>query len=231
MTIIYLDRKRSIEDNVGFSLYDLVIQSGYQINRTKTGAILPFRQQIQFLVDNNMIQFNTPISNFKGNNFASIKILDDFDSVEDYTIITADEIDTLLQSKTKIEKANLFAIYLYMKSYIFQRNLTDIGEEFADAPSKPSAFFKSIDSIMQDTGISKETINRCIKEYIHLRLFKCKQTGSYKTSNDKEKNAPNIYVLDNDKAEQEIEWAVEKLKQMYNVDTFGEFKKRKRKVK
>lgn len=234
MTIIYLDRKRSLEGDVGLSLYDLVTYCGYKIDRTNTGAVTAFKKIIQFLVDNQMIVFDKNIKELKGNNFVGITLLDNFDKVDNYTIITANEIDTLLDSKSKIEKSNLFAVYLYMKSFMFPRNLTDEGNEFSDAKDKPTAFWGYLDIMQRDLGVSRETLNRCLNEYIKLKLLIKKETGSYITiDNGKqiEKNAPNIYVLNNENAEQEIKWTVNKLKQQFHVKEFGEFKRRKTKGK
>lgn len=234
LTLIYLDRKRSLEDTVGFSLYDLVTYFGYKVDRTSTGAVTRFKKLIQFLVDNQMIAFDTSIDNLKGNNYVNVTLLDNFDKVENYTMISANEIDILLNSKSKIEKSNLFAIYLYMKSFMFQRNLTDEGNEFSDAKDKPTAYWGYIDVMQRDLGVSRETINKCLNEYIKLKLFVKKETGSYKTienGKEVEKNAPNIYVINNDNAQQEIKWAMNKLKQMYHVEVFRDFKRRKAKDK
>lgn len=234
LTIIYLDRKRSFEDVVGFSLYDLVLSNGYKINRTNTGAVTSFKKIIQFLIDNQMISLDKNIKELKGNNFVNINILDNFDKVDNYTIITANEIDSLLHSKSKIEKANLFSVYLYMKSFMFPRNLTDEGNEFSDAKEKPIAFWGYIDVMQRDIGVSRETINKCLKEYIKLKLFIRHETGSYiaiENGKQVEKNAPNIYVLNNKNAEQEAKWALNKLKQQFNVKEFGDFKRRKVKAK
>ena len=35
-------------------------------------------------------------------------------------------------------------------------------------------------------------------------------------------NVPNIYVLNKEGYEQEIEWAILKMLEVYNVDSFGE---------
>lgn len=37
-------------------------------------------------------------------------------------------------------------------------------------------------------------------------------------------NVPNIYVLNKEGYEQEIEWAIAKMLEIYNVDSFGEIK-------
>ena len=181
-----------------------------------------------------MIAFDSSTKNLKGNNFVNVTLLNNFDKLDKYTVITANEIDTLLSSKSQIEKANLFGIYLYMKSFMFPRNLSPEGNDFPDAKDKPTAYWGYIDIMQRDIGTSRETINRCIKEYIKLNLLKKYETGSYiKIENGKEitKNAPNIYVLNNEFSKQEIGWALTKLKQIYHVDVFGEFKRRQPKSK
>ena len=233
LVMIYLDRRRSIEDYVGFSLHDMIHNCGYTPSRNKQGVITMFKKQIEFLIDNGMISMLSPMSEIKGNNYVYAKINDAFDCVEGYTIMTCNETDKLLSSKSKIEKSNLFAVYLYMRSFMFPRATDDNGHDFADACDKPCAFWKTIDNISYDLGIARETINRCINEILKLKLLVRHETGSYKINeNGKyiEKNVPNIYVLYDDNASQEIKWAVKKLKEFYNVESFGRFKRRRSKI-
>jgi len=233
LTIICLDRKRNIEDVVGFSLYDLILASGYKINRNTDGSIKQFKKQIEFLVDNGMIKFITPKRSLMGNNYTEVKILKEFDFTENYTILTATEIDQLLLSKIRIAKEKLFAIYLYIKSFIYQRNLTEDDTEFSDAKNKPMSYWGSIDVLIDTIGTCKLTFNKCVNEYIKLGLLKKHETGSY-TKNIKGKlkdiNAPNIYVLNIGDYQQEIDWTLIKLKNMYGIDEFGEMKKRGKRV-
>lgn len=52
-----------------------------------------------------------------------------------------------------------------------------------------------------------------------------KEVGSVQPNPKKPpQNVPNIYVLNKEGYEQEIEWAIAKMLEIYNVDSFGEIK-------
>lgn len=74
--------------------------------------------------------------------------------------------------------------------------------------------------------MSKDTINQCIEylttssEYSPALLVK-KEVGSIQSDKTKPpKNVSNIYVLNKDGYKQEIEWALNKMKEIYEVDEF-----------
>lgn len=55
--------------------------------------------------------------------------------------------------------------------------------------------------------------------------FNKKEVGSVQPDPNKPpKNVPNIYVLNNERCEQEIKWAIEKMLEIYKVDSFGKMK-------
>lgn len=52
-----------------------------------------------------------------------------------------------------------------------------------------------------------------------------KEVGSVQPDSKKPpQNVPNIYVLNKEGYEQEIEWAIAKMLEIYEVDSFGEIK-------
>ena len=225
LVYIYLDRHRSFENLVNFSIYNIIRSCGYIANEKSMVAINEFKSILEFMYDNQMIEFVTPFKNIKGNLLSQIKLLDNFDIVENFTKITLNEVDTLILESSKIDKSILFSIYLYMKSFMINRPLTIDGEEYKNAHEKPSSFFGTYNSIIEALGYSKGTITKCFDEYIKLGLLKKHETGSYFVSFNgviKKINAPNIYVINNDKADKEIQWTLEKFKQLYNVDQFHE---------
>ena len=78
--------------------------------------------------------------------------------------------------------------------------------------------------------MSKDTINQCI-QYLTSSigdrepLLIKKEVGSVQPDPKKPpKNVPNIYVLNNERCEQEIKWAIEKMLEIYKVESFGEMK-------
>ena len=77
-------------------------------------------------------------------------------------------------------------------------------------------------SMAKDLSMSKDTLNQCLS-YLTSNvddkqpLLIKKEVGSIQPE-----NTPNIYVLNKEGYEQEIEWAIYKMLQIYNVESFGE---------
>jgi hypothetical protein len=178
--------------------------------------ILDYMQEI------NTIEIITDLSTIR--NDACIELLVTKDQIENnFTIITSEEfaLITSIQSNTSVE--NLISTFLYVKSYIFKRNLQEDGSEFSNANEHPEAFFTRIEKICEDTGLARETVNKCLNGLIDNKVLIKYEVGSYPSrKSDKFPigNSPNIYVLNNSKAQQEIKWALEKLKTLYKVESF-----------
>ena len=78
----------------------------------------------------------------------------------------------------------------------------------------------------EELSMSKDTINQCIEyltkssDDISALLIK-REVGSVQPDKSKPpKNAPNIYVLNKEGYKQEIEWALNKMLELYKVDEF-----------
>lgn len=229
LVLIYLDRRRSYEDWVGLSLNDLISESGYKLYRGNNRIVNQFKSQIQFLIDNNLIKLKNKIPYYLTEYFA-IKIVNDFNLQVGYVILTAYEIDTLLT--IPFDAAKVFALYLYMKSFIFQK-LRDKDSEFqsdykTDDELKPSAFFSDVRRIPFETGLSNTFVNKCIQEFVSKGLFIKKEVGSHINSQGERVNVPNIYVENNEWAEEEIELTLKRYKHIYGTDKFEPLLKRKR---
>ena len=77
-----------------------------------------------------------------------------------------------------------------------------------------------------ELSMSKDTINQCNNYLITPTestpaLLVKKEVGSVQPDKSKPpKNVPNIYVLNKEGYEREIEWALNKMKEIYEVDDF-----------
>ena len=84
----------------------------------------------------------------------------------------------------------------------------------------------SITKMASNLSMSKDTINRCLdcltnNENGNEPLLIKKEVGSIQTDKSKPpQNVPNIYVLNKSGYDREIQWAMDKLLQMYKVDKF-----------
>ena len=104
------------------------------------------------------------------------------------------------------------------------------NETMTNPETKPEAFWRSIESMSKELSMSKDTINQCI-QYLTSSidnkkpLLVKKEVGSVQPDPKKPpQNVPNIYVLNKEGCDQEIEWAITKMLEIYNVDSFGEIK-------
>ena len=136
-----------------------------------------------------------------------------------------------MMNESSINKENILMAFLYINSYIFIRQRDNNGNELIQNPKeKPEAFWRSIESMSKELSMSKDTINQCI-QYLtssigdQKPLLIKKEVGSIQPDPKKPpQNIPNIYVLNKEGYEQEIEWAIAKMLEIYNVDYFGELK-------
>jgi hypothetical protein len=141
-----------------------------------------------------------------------------------------------MMADTSLNRENILTAFLYINSYIGCRPKNKDGSEIDNAKDNPEAFWKSIESMAKELSMSKDTINQCI-EYLtsstderNALLIK-REVGSVQPDKTKPpKNVPNIYVLNKEGYQQEIEWALSKMLEIYDVDEFypikgGNYKK------
>lgn len=164
-----------------------------------------------------------------------IKIIpENFDCPDRFTKLTSSQFDTIMMADSSLNKENILMAFLYINSYIGCR----IKEE-GDSPSKygkehPEAFWRSIESMAKEMAMSKDTITQCINYLTTSQgdkdpLLIKKEVGSIKPDKNKPpKNVPNIYVLNKEGYEQEIEWALSKMMEVYGVTEFDSSKGRKK---
>lgn len=158
-----------------------------------------------------------------------IKIItDNFDHPDRFTKLTSHQLDTIMMADSSINKENLLMAFLYIISYIGCRPRDkSTGRELMFNPeTKPEAFWKTIKSMSEDLSMSTKTIAQCI-EYLTTSTEErdallIKEEVGY-IPQDKNKpplNAPNIYVLNKDGYQKEIQWALKKMLEVYGVDYF-----------
>lgn len=231
---ILIDRHRSYEDQSYITISEIFDLCGYKQSRHKPKIFYEVIKVLLFLNESNMIRITSDfdIYNVGYTDCIQINILcQNFDACKDFSKITSSQFDFIMLNESSINRENILVAFLYINSYIFIRQRDDNGNELSSKPQeKPEAFFRSIDSMSQELSMSKDTINQCIqcltssigdKEPLLIK----KEVGSVQPDSKKPpKNVPNIYVLNKKGYEQEIEWAIAKMLEIYNVDSFGEIK-------
>lgn len=225
---ILIDRHRSYEDQSYITISDIFNFCGYKISRNKPKIFYEIIKILLFLSESNYIEItsNFDIYNIGYNDCISLNIISkNFDAVENYSKITSKQIDSIKDIKTNIKKENILLTFLYINSYIYIRPKDIHGNELMEKPQdKPEAFWKSIEGMSKELSMSKDTINQCIKcllnpgKDIEPLLIK-KEVGSIQSNPDiPPKNLPNIYVLNKDGYKQEIEWALNKIIEIYSCN-------------
>ena len=222
-----IDRNRSYEDNSYICIRDIFEKCNYKMASRKPKIFYEILKCLLFLKENNYIECNFDPNNIRYSDCIKINIIKDvFDASDSFTKAYGKKLDSIYTSDTKLSKESLITVFLYINSYIRFRPRQDDGFEYDDAENNPEAFFKSIESMSKELSMSKDTINQCIDylttstDAVPALLIK-KEVGSVQPDKSKPpQNVPNIYVLNKKGYYQEIEWALNKMLELYKVDKF-----------
>ena len=179
------------------------------------------------MINNKMIEVKQDLDSLSYDTGIEIKIIpENFDYPDKFVKITTSQFNTIMMADSSLNKENILMAFLYINSYIGCRSKKDDGSEFENAKDNPEAFWRSIESMAKELSMSKDTINQCIdclttsSENRPALLIK-KEVGSIQPDKSKPpKNVPNIYVLNKEGYKQEIEWALNKMLEVYGVDEF-----------
>ena len=182
------------------------------------------------MINNKMIEVKQDLDSIGYDTGIEIKIIpENFDATENFSKITSSQLDFIMMGESSINKENILMAFLYINSYIYIRPKKNGNEETMYNPeTRPEAFWKSIQSMAKDLSMSKDTLNQCLS-YLTSKvddrqpLLIKKEVGSIQPApSQPPQNTPNIYLLNKEGYEQEIEWAIHKMLQIYNVESFGE---------
>ena len=226
ITYILIDKYRSYEDYSWITIRKVLDFYGYKTHRNKPKAFKEILDVLEYMINNKMIEVKQDLDSIDYDTGIEIKIISkNFDAVDKFSKITSSQLDIIMMSESSINKENLLMAFLYINSYIYIRPKDIHGNELMEKPQdKPEAFWKSIEGMSKELSMSKDTINQCIKcllnpgKDIEPLLIK-KEVGSIQSNPDiPPKNLPNIYVLNKDGYKQEIEWALNKIIEIYSCN-------------
>ena len=226
---IMIDRHRSYEDTSYIVISELLNLCGYKQTRHKPKIFFEIIKCLLFLCESNMIEITSDFDIYNVDYSDCIQmdiICSNFDYPDKFTKLTSAQFDTIMMADSSLNKENILMAFLYINSYIGCRKKNQDGSEPDNAKDNPEAFWRSIESMAKELAMSKDTINQCI-EYLTTSsedlpaLLVKREVGSVQPDKSKPpKNVPNIYVLNKDGYEKEIEWALNKMKEIYEVDEF-----------
>lgn len=222
-----IDRNRSYEDNSYICIRDIFEKCNYKISTTKPKIFYEILKCLLFLKENNYIECNFDPYKIGYKDCIKINIIREvFDIPDTFTKVYGKTMDVIYKSDTKLSKESIITVFLYINSYIGCRPKQNDGSEYANAKDNPEAFYRSIKHMAEELSMSKDTINQCIEyltkssDNIPAILIK-REVGSIQPDKTKPpKNVPNIYVLNKEGYKQEIEWALNKMMELYRVEEF-----------
>lgn len=232
ITYILIDKYRSYEDYSWITIRKVMEFYGYKTTKHKPKAFHEILDVLEYMVNNKMIEVKQDLDSIGYDTGIEIKIIpENFDAIDKFSKITSSQLDFIMMNESSINKENILMAFLYINSYIYVRQRDENGNESMTNPeTKPEAFWRSIESMSKELSMSKDTINQCI-QYLTSSigdkepLLIKKEVGSVQPDSKKPpQNVPNIYVLNKEGYGQEIEWAISKMLEIYNVDSFGEIK-------
>ena len=229
---ILIDRNKSYENKSYISIRQVFRLCDYKTNRNKPKVFYEVIKSLLFLKENNFIDTNFDYYAIGYEDCIEIEIIaENFIPTKDYTILSGKTFDSIMSIDSKINKENILVAFLYILSYIGCRKRKDDDSDYESAKDNPEAFFKSIKHMSEELSMSKDTINQCM-EYLTKStderdaLLIKREVGSVQPDKSKPpQNVPNIYVLNREGYEQEIQWALEKIVQLYGTDKFYPFVK------
>ena len=233
ITYILIDKYRSYEDYSWITIRKVMEFYGYKTTKHKPKAFSEILDVLEYMINNKMIEVRQNLDSIGYDTGIEIKIIpENFDSCKYFSKLTSSQFDFIMLNESSINRENILVAFLYINSYIFVRQKDADGNEISSTPQdKPEAFFKSIETMSKDLSMSKNTINQCIQYLTSSTegkkpLLIKREVGSIQPDPQKPpQNVPNIYVFNNDRYQQEIEWAITKMLEIYKVNSFDVPKK------
>lgn len=222
-----IDKYRSYEDYSWITIRKVLNFYGYKTTKNKPKAVKEILDVLEYMINNQMIEVKQDLDSLSYDTGIEIKIIpENFDSSEKFGKLTSSQFDTIMMADSSLNRENILVAFLYINSYIGCRPRQKDGSEYENAKDNPEAFFRSINNMATELSMSKDTINQCIEyltkssDDIPALLIK-REVGSVQPDKSKPpKNVPNIYVLNKKGYKQEIEWALNKMLELYKVDEF-----------
>lgn len=227
ITYILIDKYRSYEDYSWITVREILEFYGYKTTSRKPKAFKEILDVLEYMINNQMIEVKQDLDSLTYDTGIKITIIpENFDSTEKFGKITTSQFDVIMMADTSLNRENILMAFLYINSYIGCRKRNDDGSNMPNAKNYPEAFFRSIENMAKELSMSKDTINKCM-DYLTTptgdipALLVKREVGSVQKDESKTpQNVPNIYVLNKEGYKQEIEWAMDKMLEIYGVKEF-----------
>ena len=212
MVRLCLERYSNIE-GVCFTSISLICEKcGYSVDRHDKSFSGCVRKVLLSLIKNSEITqiYGKDISSVPISNQVGFYLEDKFYSIPTkmFTKLSYDVFDTIIGIDYPLSKPTLLKVYIYIRGRIIENEQQAYG------------FYGSIERAVKDLDLSRKTVDACLDLFVDHNLFIKYTTGSCYIDGEP-RNVPNIYVLPDDQAEDNIKALLEELKQRYRVEDFA----------
>ena len=213
MVKLCLERYSNIE-GVCFTSISLICEKcGYSFaNRHNKSFLAYVRKVLLTLVENNEITqvYGKSIDSVSVTGLVGFYLEDKFYSLPTkmFAKLSYDVFDTIIGIDYPLSKPTLLKVYTYIRGRIIENEQQAYG------------FYGSIERAVKDLDLNRKTIDACLDLFVDHNLFIKYTTGSCYIDGEP-RNIPNIYVLPDDQAENNIKALLEELKQRYRVEDFA----------
>ena len=212
MVRLCLERYSNIE-GVCFTSIGLICEKcGYSADRHNKSFLTYVRKVLLSLVEGNEITqiYGKSIDSVSVTGQVGFYLEDKFYRLPTkmFAKLAYDVFDTIISIDYPLSKPTLLKVYTYIRGRIIENEQQAYG------------FYGSIERAVKDLDLNRKTVDVCLDLFVDYNLFLKYTTGSCYI-NGEPRNAPNIYVLPDNQAENNIRALLEELKQRYGVEEFA----------
>lgn len=206
--------KTNLNDTTGISINYIRERCGYsENNRNKNSFSSYIRFTLKELISKKELAqvYGDDVLTASGVSYLVFNVLEKFNDTPTKTFakLTIPVFDVLMAIKSPISKPVLLKIYTYMRSRMIENKQQAYGFHYGLEKT-----------IVRDLRLNRKTIDTCLDAFVDHNLFIKYTTGSCYIDGEP-RNVPNIYVLPDDQAENNIKALLEELKQRYRVEDFA----------
>ena len=212
---VLIDRNRSYENKSYITIGQVLNLCKYKKSSRKPKVFYEIIKSILFLKENYFINCDFDYHTISYDECIPIEIItENFDVKDNFTKMYSKDFDQIFASDTNLSRESILAVYLYIVSFM------DSGLDDITTRDTPKAFWRSIDKTAKELSMAKKTVKQCIDYLIassknRSALLIKREIGNIQLNQNRPlQNAPNIYVLNKEGYEREIELALSKLIKM-----------------
>lgn len=175
------------------------------VDRRKGSYYSEIRKHLQLFTGRKWIKVDSRVDceNINPSECMNITLSDLYIPSDNYIKLTKDELDIIINNRKYRNRASLLQVFLYIKSFMY------VDHKIANRSI--SAYYVVGNVAARALNISRGKYDVCVNVLCDIGLLICHQTGSYFNEYGIS-NAPNIYVYNNERARDNIDGALNRLR-------------------